>query len=59
MEIIRSAMKVPVKEPIEEILINLYWVDQYSAEVSRLRRCRILKSFWSTIKNITSKALVC
>jgi hypothetical protein len=23
-------MKVPVKEPIEEILINLYWVDQYS-----------------------------
>jgi hypothetical protein len=23
-------MKVPVKEPIEEILINLYWVDQFS-----------------------------
>ena len=23
-------MKVPVKEPIEEILINLYWVDRYS-----------------------------
>jgi hypothetical protein len=23
-------MKVPVKEPVEEILINLYWVDQYS-----------------------------
>ncbi len=23
-------MKVPIKEPIEEILINLYWVDRYS-----------------------------
>ena len=23
-------MKVPVKEPIEEILINLYWVDRFS-----------------------------
>ena len=23
-------MKVPVKEPIEEILINLYWIDLYS-----------------------------
>ncbi len=23
-------MKVPVKQPIEEILINLYWVDHYS-----------------------------
>ena len=26
----QTAMKVPVKEPIEEILINLYWVDRYS-----------------------------
>ncbi len=25
-----NTMKVPVKEPIEEILINLYWIDQYS-----------------------------
>lgn len=25
-----NVMKVPVKEPIEEILINLYWVDQFS-----------------------------
>lgn len=23
-------MKVPVKQPIEEILINLYWVDRFS-----------------------------
>jgi hypothetical protein len=23
-------MKVPIKEPIEEILINLYWVDRFS-----------------------------
>jgi len=38
-------MKVPVKEPIEEILINLYWVDQYSRGSKSLETLRDFEEF--------------
>ena len=38
-------MKVPVKEPIEEILINLYWVDQYSRGSKSFETLQDFKEF--------------
>ncbi|HYI76444.1 MAG TPA: hypothetical protein VEW65_02425 [Chryseolinea sp.] len=40
-----STMKVPVKEPIEEILINLYWVDQYSRGSKSFETLQDFKEF--------------
>ena len=44
-EITRPNMKVPVKEPIEEILINLYWVDQYSRGSKSFETLQDFKEF--------------
>jgi hypothetical protein len=41
-------MKVPVKEPIEEILINLYWVDQFSRGSKSFET---LQEFWEFISD--------
>ena len=38
-------MKVPVKEPIEEILINLYWIDQYSRGSKSFETLQDFKEF--------------
>jgi hypothetical protein len=38
-------MKVPVKEPIEEILINLYWVDQFSRGSKSFETLQDFKEF--------------
>jgi hypothetical protein len=40
-------MKVPVKEPIEEILINLYWVDRYSRGSKSFESFRDFEEFLS------------
>ena len=52
----RSAMKVPVKEPIEEILINLYWVDQFSRGSKSFETLQDFKEFLMDNKEL-AKAL--
>ena len=49
-------MKVPVKEPIEEILINLYWVDQYSRGSKSFETLQDFKEFLVDNKEL-AKAL--
>jgi hypothetical protein len=49
-------MKVPVKEPIEEILINLYWVDQYSRGSKSFETLQDFKEFLIDNKEL-AKAL--
>jgi len=49
-------MKVPVKEPIEEILINLYWVDQYSRGSKSFETLQDFKEFLADNKEL-AKAL--
>jgi hypothetical protein len=49
-------MKVPVKEPIEEILINLYWVDQYSRGSKSFETLNDFKEFLMDNKEL-AKAL--
>jgi hypothetical protein len=49
-------MKVPVKEPIEEILINLYWVDQYSRGSKSFETLQDFKEFLMDNKEL-AKAL--
>ena len=49
-------MKVPVKEPIEEILINLYWVDQYSRGSKSFETFQDFKEFLVDNKEL-AKAL--
>jgi hypothetical protein len=49
-------MKVPVKEPIEEILINLYWVDQYSRGSKSFETLQDFKEFLVNNKEL-AKAL--
>ncbi len=49
-------MKVPVKEPIEEILINLYWVDQYSRGSKSFETLHDFKEFLIDNKEL-AKAL--
>ena len=49
-------MKVPVKEPIEEILINLYWVDQFSRGSKSFETLQDFKEFLVDNKEL-AKAL--
>ena len=49
-------MKVPIKEPIEEILINLYWVDQYSRGSKSFETLQDFKEFLMDNKEL-AKAL--
>jgi len=49
-------MKVPVKEPIEEILINLYWVDQISRGSKSFETLQDFKEFLVDNKEL-AKAL--
>ena len=49
-------MKVPVKEPIEEILINVYWVDQYSRGSKSFETIQDFKEFLLDNKEL-AKAL--
>ena len=49
-------MKVPVKEPIEEILINLYWVDQFSRGSKSFETLNDFKEFLMDNKEL-AKAL--
>ena len=51
-----TAMKVPVKEPIEEILINLYWVDRYSRGSKSFETLHDFKEFLIDNKEL-AKAL--
>ena len=45
-------MKVPVKEPIEEILINLYWVDQFSRGSKSFETLQEFREFLSDNKEL-------
>lgn len=45
-------MKVPVKEPIEEILINLYWVDQFSRGSKSFETLQDFKEFLMANKEL-------
>lgn len=45
-------MKVPVKEPIEEILINLYWVDRYSRGSKSFETFQDFKEFLGQNKEL-------
>ena len=49
-------MKVPVKEPIDEILINLYWVVQYSRGSKSFETLQDFKEFLVDNKEL-AKAL--
>lgn len=49
-------MKVPVKEPIEEILINLYWVDQFSRGSKSFETLQDFREFLGVNKEL-AKAL--
>ena len=45
-------MKIPVKEPIEEILINLYWVDRYSRGSKSFETFHDFEEFLSDNKSL-------
>jgi hypothetical protein len=47
-------MKVPVKEPIEEILINLYWVDQFSRGSKSFETLQEFREFLRDNKELAS-----